>query len=161
MATNYHEIILHVNGSKHEVVVKTNAILLHTIREQLGLTGAKSGCENGDCGGCTVLINGRPMKSCMILTVSVEGQLITTIEGLENSEIQEAFVNFNGFQCGFCTSGFLLNAHALLQTNPHATEAEKKEWLDANLCRCTGYEGIRDAFNSAQQLTLNKKKKSS
>lgn len=156
-STKYHEVILTVNEQRHLVVIKSNAILLHTLREQVGLTGAKGGCENGDCGACTVLIDGQPRKSCMMLTIEVNNRSITTIEGLKDTEIQEAFINFNGFQCGYCTSGFLLNAHALLQNNPHATDSEKRTWLNSNLCRCTGYEGIRDAFNSAQQLTLDKK----
>jgi len=153
--SGYNEVILNVNGDQHQVLIRPSAILLHTLREQVGLTGAKGGCENGDCGACTVLIDGKPMKSCMMLAVEVGERAITTIEGLKDTEIQEAFINFSGFQCGYCTSGFLLNAHALLQTNPEATESQKQDWLSANLCRCTGYEGIRDAVNHAQEMTLS------
>lgn len=154
--SKYVEVILNVNEEKHQVLIKHNAVLLHTLREQLGLTGGKAGCENGDCGACTILLDGMPIKSCMMLTIEVENRRLTTIEGLNETEIQEAFVNFNGFQCGYCTSGFLLNAYALLQSKPNAEEHVKKEWLDSNLCRCTGYEGIRDAVNHAQTLILSK-----
>jgi len=151
------ELVLHVNNDQYEVLVKPNAILLHTLREQVGLTGVKGGCENGDCGACTVLVDGLPQKACMMLTVEVGDRKITTIEGLQDTEIQKAFINFSGFQCGYCTAGFLLNAHALLQINPSATEDEKQAWLNSNLCRCTGYEGIRDAVNAAQKEILENK----
>lgn len=148
----YTEVILNINESQHQVLIKPNTLLLHTLREQVGLTGAKGGCENSDCGACTVLIDGIPKKSCMTLTIEVGDREITTIEGLNDTEIQRAFINFNGFQCGYCTSGFLLNAHALLQNKPDATEEEKKEWLSSNLCRCTGYEGIKKAVDHAQEM---------
>lgn len=154
--SGYNAIVLNINGDQHEVLVKPNAVLLHTLREQVGLTGVKGGCENGDCGACTVLIDGLPRKSCMMLTVEVGSGKVTTIEGLRDTEIQRAFIDFSGFQCGYCTAGFLLNAHALLQINPSATEDEKRIWLNSNLCRCTGYEGIRDAVNAAQNEVLEK-----
>lgn len=153
----HQQLVININGSKHQVVVKPNAVLLHTLREEMGLSGAKGGCENGDCGACTVLIDGLPHKACMMLTVEVGERAVTTIEGLKDTEIQKAFVNFSGFQCGYCTSGFLLNAHALLQVKPEATDEEKRNWLDSNLCRCTGYEGIRDAVNAAQEDVLSKR----
>jgi len=156
--SGYQQVVLNINGSKHHAVVKPSAILLHTLREELGLSGAKGGCENGDCGACTVLLDGLPHKACMLLTVEIGNKEITTIEGLNDTEIQKAFVNFSGFQCGYCTSGFLLNAHALLQLKPHANDAEKQNWLDSNLCRCTGYEGIRDAVNAAQEKVQEKLK---
>lgn len=156
--SGYVELELMVNGRQRHVLTKPGDTLLHVLREKLGLTGAKAGCENGDCGACTVLLEGLPVKSCMMLAVEIGSKSVTTIEGLKDTEIQEAFVNFSGFQCGFCTSGFLLNAHALLQLKPDASEEDKKNWLDANLCRCTGYEGIRDALNSAQAKVLQNRK---
>ncbi len=154
--SGYTELTLQVNGQRERVIAKPNTSLLHVLRESIGLTGAKGGCENGDCGACTVLLDGQPIKACMTLAFEVGDRQVTTIEGLSDTEIQEAFIAFNGFQCGYCTSGFLLNAYALLETKPNATEEEKKEWLSANLCRCTGYEGIRDAVNDAQEKVLQR-----
>ncbi len=144
------EIILNVNGMDREVVVYPHETLLNVLRTQLNLSGTKAGCENGDCGACTVLIDGEPMKSCICLAVEMVGKKITTIEGLKETVIQKAFVDFAGFQCGFCTAGFLLNAYALLQKHPDADDDLKKSWLDANLCRCTGYEGIKLSLDAAQ-----------
>lgn len=149
--SGYQPVVLNINGDQLRVVIKPSAVLLHVLREEVGLTGVKGGCENGDCGACTVLVNGVPRKSCMMLALEAIGSEITTIEGLKDTEIQKAFINFSGFQCGYCTSGFLLNAHALLMTKPNATDDEKKAWLNSNLCRCTGFEGIRDAVNAAQK----------
>jgi len=148
---DYTSIILNVNGEKRRVVVKPSDTLLRVLREKLGLTGAKPGCENGDCGACTVLLDRKPVKSCMILAVEVADSEITTIEGLNNTEIQEAFYEEGGFQCGYCTSGFLLNTYALLEEKPDASDEEIKEWLQSNLCRCTGYEGIKNAVYSAKK----------
>jgi carbon-monoxide dehydrogenase small subunit len=142
-------IELQVNGERRRVIVRPADTLLRVLREKLGLTGPKPGCENGDCGACTVLLNGKPVKSCLVLAVEVEGEEITTVEGLRNTPIQEAFQEYEGFQCGFCTPGFIVNAHALLQAHPRPTEEQVDEWLSANLCRCTGYEGIRDAVHAA------------
>ncbi|NCC94439.1 MAG: (2Fe-2S)-binding protein, partial [Opitutae bacterium] len=137
------ELILHVNGEERRTAVRPGETLLRVLREQLGLTGAKCGCENGDCGACTVLLDGRPVKSCMVLAVECDDTAITTIEGLRDHPVQKAFAEENGFQCGFCTPGQILNAAALLDAHPEPDEAADREWMQSNLCRCTGYEGIR------------------
>ena len=138
-------ITLTVNGETHGLVVRAGDTLLHVLRERLGLQGAKRGCENGDCGACTVLMDGQPVKSCLILAVEAEGRPITTIEGLKDTAIQRAFLEHHGFQCGFCTAGFILNAHALLKAHPRPEKETIRSWLESNLCRCTGYEGIERA----------------
>jgi len=138
-------IILNVNDELREVVIKPSDILLYTLREQLGLTGAKDGCENGDCGSCTVLVDGWPVKSCLMLTVEAIGKKITTVEGLKNAPIQKAFVEEFAYQCGYCTSGFLLVCHALKNIHPDASDIIIDEWLQSNICRCTGYEEIGKA----------------
>lgn len=148
---DYTSVILNINGEKRKVVVKPSDTLLRVLREKLGLTGGKPGCENGDCGACTVLLDGKPVKSCMILALEVVGKEITTIEGLVNTEIQQAFHEEGGFQCGYCTSGFIVNAYALLEEKPEADDEEMKEWLQSNLCRCTGYEGIKNAVYTAKE----------
>lgn len=149
-------ISLHVNGEEYHVTVRPADTLLNTLRNQLGLTGAKIGCENGDCGACTVLLEGNPVKSCMILTVSTEGQNITTVEGLRDTPIQRAFVEHQGFQCGFCTPGFIVNSHALLQAHPKPDEQTLRDWLQSNICRCTGYEGIERAVRAAGEMEQNR-----
>lgn len=141
-------ITLHINGEDREVVAKPSDILLYTLREQVGLTGAKPGCENGDCGACTVLIDDWPMKSCLMLTVEAVGKKITTVEGLNNASIQKAFVENFAFQCGYCTSGFLMVCHALAQYQPDANDDVIQQWLQSNICRCTGYEEIESAIKS-------------
>ncbi len=155
--SGYSEIILQVNGEVRTVLIKPNQTLLHILREHMGLMGAKIGCENGDCGACTVLLEGVPVKACLMLAMEVLGKKITTIEGLKDTEIQEAFIEHSGFQCGFCTSGFLINSYALLETKPNADENEKIDWLSANLCRCTGYEGIKLAVDAAQGKVRERK----
>ncbi len=144
------EIVLNINGLDREIVVYPHETLLHVIRGQLNLSGTKAGCENGDCGACTVLVDGVPMKACLCLAVEMVGKQITTIEGLKETPIQQSFVEHGGFQCGFCTAGFLLNVHAMLKAHPDADDEIKKEWLNSNLCRCTGYEGIKIAVDTAQ-----------
>jgi carbon-monoxide dehydrogenase small subunit len=139
------ELTLRVNGEERRAVVRPGDILLGTLRESLGLTGVKAGCENGDCGACPVLLDGRPVKSCLVLTLSAASREITTIEGLRDTPLQRAFVRENGFQCGFCTPGVLMNAHALLAANPSPPAETVRTWLESNLCRCTGYEGIERA----------------
>jgi carbon-monoxide dehydrogenase small subunit len=142
-------ITLTVNGESRSLVVRAGDTLLHVLRERLGLQGAKRGCENGDCGACTVLLDGLPVKSCLVLAVEAEGRPITTIEGLRDTAIQRAFLEHDGFQCGFCTAGFILNAYALLQLHPHPKKETIRSWLESNLCRCTGYESIERAVLAA------------
>ena len=146
------ELVLNVNDEERRVAVRPGDTLLRVLREKLGLTGAKCGCENGDCGACTVLLDGKPVKSCMILAVECDGAAITTIEGLRDHPVQQAFMEENGFQCGFCTPGMILNAAALVAAHPEPDEAADREWLQSNLCRCTGYEGIRQALARAREL---------
>lgn len=141
-------IELDINGEMKQVVVNASDILLYVLREQLGLTGAKPGCENGDCGACTVLVDSWPVKSCLMLAVEAIGHKIVTVEGLQNAPIQKAFVENWGFQCGYCTSGFLMVCHSLLLNHPNAEEYVMEEWLQANICRCTSYEEIRNAIKS-------------
>ena len=123
--------------------------LLDLLREDLGLTGTKEGCGEGECGACTVLVNGRPRLSCLTAAIQVDGKEVLTIEGLrENGELhplQRAFVEAAGVQCGFCTPGFIMAAYALLKENPDPTPQEVKDWLSGNLCRCTGYQQIVEA----------------
>lgn len=147
---DFTQLILNVNGEKKKVIVSPKDTLLHVLREKLGLTGAKPGCENGDCGACTILLDGKPVKSCLILAVEVEGQSITTIEGLRDTPIQKAFIEESAFQCGYCTPGFIMNCHAMLNTHPDADDKTIRQWLSSNLCRCTGYEEIEKAVKRAQ-----------
>ncbi|HHU22528.1 MAG TPA: (2Fe-2S)-binding protein [Clostridiales bacterium] len=142
-------ITLNVNGQPHEVMVRPADLLLDVLREQLGLTGAKPGCKNGDCGACTVIIDGWPAKSCLVLAVEAEGHVILTVEGLEGkAPIQKSFVKDNAFQCGYCTSGFLMVCHALQMQHPDMPEEHViEEWLQSNICRCTSYQEIRRAVH--------------
>ncbi|QQZ11633.1 (2Fe-2S)-binding protein [Heyndrickxia vini] len=141
-------ISFQINGEEKNVYIRPAELLLDMLREQLGLTGAKPGCKNGDCDTCTVLINGKPIKSCLKLAIEAKGQAITTIEGLKNEPIQKAFVEKFAVQCGYCTSGFILNCHALLQIHPNATDEIIEDWLGSNLCRCMGYQEIKEAVKS-------------
>jgi aerobic carbon-monoxide dehydrogenase small subunit len=141
---------LDVNGEKRNVNVRPADTLLRVLREQLGLIGAKPGCENGDCGACTVLVDGWPIKSCIMLTVEAVGHRITTIEGLKDTPIQKVFIEKGGFQCGYCTSGFIMNCHGLITIHPDADDSIIQEWLESNICRCTGYEEIKEAVKLAQ-----------
>jgi len=147
---DFTQLILNVNGEKKKVIVSPKDTLLRVLREKLGLTGAKPGCENGDCGACTILLDGKPVKSCLILAVEVEGQSITTIEGLRDTPIQKAFIEESAFQCGYCTPGFIMNCHAMLNAHPDADDKTIRQWLSSNLCRCTGYEEIEKAVKRAQ-----------
>ncbi|OCT15282.1 (2Fe-2S)-binding protein [Paenibacillus pectinilyticus] len=143
------EIELHVNDRRHHATIRSADTLLRVLREQLGLTGAKAGCENGDCGACTVLVEGVPIKSCLMLAIEAKGCRLTTIEGLGgNAPIQEAFVKNFAFQCGFCTPGFIMVCHALVNSQPNASEDIIEEWLQSNICRCTSYEEIGAAVRS-------------
>jgi len=147
---DFTQLILNVNGEKKKVIVSPKDTLLRVLREKLGLTGAKPGCENGDCGACTILLDGKPVKSCLILAVEVEGHSITTIEGLRDTPIQKAFIQESAFQCGYCTPGFIMNCHAMLNAHPDADDKTIRQWLSSNLCRCTGYEEIEKAVKRAQ-----------
>lgn len=141
-------IQLNINNEFKDVVVSPSDILLETLRSQLGLTGAKPGCENGDCGACTVLIDSWPIKSCLMLTVEAIGKQITTVEGLKNAPIQRAFIEKFGFQCGYCTSGFLMVCHALATIHPNPPDILMDDWLQSNICRCTSYEEIGNAIRA-------------
>jgi len=140
------EVILIVNGEEREVRVEPRQTLLDTLRNDLGLTGTKEGCGGGNCGTCTVLLNGKAVSSCIVLAVEVEGQEITTIEGLAQAgkihPLQKAFIEEGAIQCGFCTPGMILTAKAFLDTNPHPTEVQVRQAIAGNLCRCTGYDKI-------------------
>lgn len=144
-----------VNGELHEAAVLPYHSLLEFLREDLALTGTKRGCDQGDCGACTVILNGRVVPSCLTLAVAAEGATVTTIEGLatdgELHPIQHAFVEGAAIQCGFCTPGMILSSVALLQENPQPTDREIRGAIAGNLCRCTGYSQIVAAIQSAAQ----------
>lgn len=139
---------ININGEERSLSVRSGDTLLFAIRENLGLTGAKPGCLNGDCGACTINVEGWPMKSCLMLVVEAEGKKVTTVEGLENTPIQQAFVENFAFQCGYCTPGFIMNCHSLIEQHPDANDELIKEWLESNICRCTGYAEIEKAVKS-------------
>ena len=144
-----HEITFNVNGEPYTVAVKSQHTLLDVLREKLGITSPKRGCENGECGACTVLLDGKPVNSCMVLAVEAAGHEIETVESLardgELHPLQKAFIEHNAVQCGFCTPGVLMSAKGLLDENPHPNEDEIRHALAGNLCRCTGYVRIVDA----------------
>ncbi|MCJ8010111.1 (2Fe-2S)-binding protein [Lederbergia wuyishanensis] len=140
---------LHINGEIREVAIRSADTLLQTLRNEFGLNGAKRACENGDCGACTVLVNGEPMHSCLTLSIENTDKMITTIEGLMGSPIQRAFVENWAIQCGFCTPGFIVNCQGLMNKHPDADEATIEEWMQSNLCRCTGYAEIKAAIITA------------
>ena len=148
-------IQLSVNGQQVQVSVGGNETLLDCLRNQLGLTGTKKGCDQGDCGACTVLVDGIPVNSCLMLAFEADGREIRTIEGLTQEDglhpLQEAFISHNAVQCGFCTPGMILTAAALLKENPHPSETEIRHYLQGNLCRCTGYSKIVQAVQAAAQ----------
>ncbi|MEY8346918.1 (2Fe-2S)-binding protein [Bacillus cereus] len=145
------QLSLHVNGEDREVVVRMADTLLYTLRHRLGLTGAKPGCENGDCGACTVLVEGIPIKSCIILAVEAIGKQIITVEGLRETPIQKAFEDKWAFQCGYCTPGFIINCHALVTKKMDVDDSVIEEWLSSNICRCTSYQEIEEAVKSVLQ----------
>ncbi len=145
-------IKLDINGEERSLIVRPADTLLRVLREQFGLHGAKPGCENGDCGACTVLIDGMPIKSCIILAVEAVGHKVLTIEGLRGEPIQKAFIEKRGFQCGYCTPGFIMNCQGLVINRPDADDETIEEWLQSNICRCTGYEEIREAIKSVLSL---------
>jgi carbon-monoxide dehydrogenase small subunit len=148
-------VLLNVNGTEHEIEVEPNRLLLHALRDDVGLTGTKEGCSIGVCGACSVIVDGRLVSSCLTLAVACNGKQIATIEGLAVDgtlhPLQQAFVEYGGFQCGICTPGQIMAAKALLDENPHPTEEEIKEWMSGNLCRCTGYYKILEAIQAVVQ----------
>jgi aerobic-type carbon monoxide dehydrogenase small subunit (CoxS/CutS family) len=148
-------ITLHVNGESHELAVLPQRTLLEVLREDMGLIGTKHGCELGECGACTVLLDGVPVLACLTLPLEVQESEITTIEGLEQQgklhPLQETFAELGAAQCGYCTPGMLLSGAALLREHPCPTRAEIKEALAGNLCRCTGYTKIYEAVEAASE----------
>src|SRR6201984_2712516 len=146
-------IQLRVNGRLHELAVEPSKLLLDVLRQELQLTGSKRGCDDSSCGACTVQVDGVPMLSCTMLAASCEGQEITTVEGVSEhgalAAIQKAYGDWGGAQCGFCTPGFMMTVKHLLATNANPTEADVREALSSNLCRCTGYSQMYEAIKSA------------
>jgi carbon-monoxide dehydrogenase small subunit len=145
-----------VNGEPVEVLVKPHGRLIDVLRGSLGLVGTKEGCGNGECGACTVLLDGEPINACLLPAPEVQGRTVTTIEGLraptgELSRVQEAFVEHGGIQCGFCSPGMIMAATALLEKHPHPTDGEIRHALTGNLCRCTGYAQIVESVRAAAQ----------
>jgi aerobic-type carbon monoxide dehydrogenase small subunit (CoxS/CutS family) len=147
---------LRINGATHRIEIEPNRLLLDVLRQDLGLTGSKRGCDDSSCGACTVLVNGQPQMSCLLLAVSCQDDEITTIEGVargsELDPLQQGFVTEGGAQCGFCTPGMILTAKHLLSRNPEPSEEEIKEALSGNLCRCTGYTQILASIRRAIKL---------
>jgi aerobic-type carbon monoxide dehydrogenase small subunit (CoxS/CutS family) len=154
-------ITLHVNGEQHDVAVQPHHTLLEILREDMGLIGTKHGCELGECGACTVLVDGAPVLSCLTLPLEVQGCEITTIEGLERDgklhPLQETFAELGAAQCGYCTPAMLLSGAALLRDHPHPTHEQMKEALAGNLCRCTGYTKIYEAVDAAAERMASKR----
>ena len=142
-----------VNGRRHEHEVEPRLLLVHHLRDNLGLTGTHIGCDTSQCGACTILVDGQAVKSCTMFALQAEGKNLTTIEGMAKGDqlhpIQQAFWDEHGLQCGYCTPGMLLTAYALLQHQPNPTEADIREGLSGNLCRCTGYQNIVKAVQQA------------
>jgi carbon-monoxide dehydrogenase small subunit len=147
-------IRLRVNGVEHTRSVEVRKTLADFIREDLSLTGTHLGCEHGVCGACTILMDGEPVRSCLLFAVQADGHDLQTVESLGTPErlspLQQSFMDHHGLQCGFCTPGFLMSAHALLRDNPRATDAEIKDVLGGHLCRCTGYTSIFDSVKAAR-----------
>ena len=157
MSEELHSVRLVVNGVSHDVRVPARRLLSDALRHDLGLTGTHVGCEHGVCGACTVLVDGAPVRSCLLFAVSLDGAAITTTEGLRSADggmgpVQRAFHECHALQCGFCTPGFLLTAEALLRERRDPSEREVREALAGNLCRCTGYVNIVDAVLRGVQL---------
>lgn len=148
-------VSLLVNGEKSQLLVAVHKTLLEVLREDMSLTGTKHGCELGECGTCTVLVDGKPELSCLVLPVQVEGRAITTIEGMADGSqlhpLQQAFAELGAAQCGYCTPGILLASRSLLEANPHPTRLEIQDALAGNLCRCTGYVKIVEAVELAAE----------
>ena len=148
-----HHVTAHVNGEETDFLCRTDQTLLSVLRDELGLTGSKEGCSSGDCGACTVAVEGRPVCACLMLGVEAAGQRIDTIEGMAAGDrlhpLQTRFLELAALQCGFCTPGILVAARCLLERNPNPTETEVRFWLAGNLCRCTGYDKIVRAVLAA------------
>jgi len=147
-------IQLKVNGDVYEIAVEPSRRLVSVIREDIGLTGTKEGCGRGDCGACTVLLDGRAVNSCLVLAVEAQGKEITTIEGVAKDgklhPVQKALIDYGAVQCGFCTPGIVLTAKALLEENPNPSEEEIRDYLSGNICRCTGYVKIVQAIKAVK-----------
>lgn len=149
-----HRVKITINGKEYEHEVEPRLLLVHYIREKARLTGTHVGCDTGNCGACTILCNGRLIKSCLMLAVQANGAKLTTIEGLAGNglhPVQDAFLEKFGLQCGYCTPGMILNTCYLLQSNPEPSEAEIREALEGNLCMCTGYQHIIEAVRYAAE----------
>ena len=150
-------ISLTINDKEYEVAVKPNQTLTDLLRYDLGLTGTKKGCEVGDCGTCTVIMDGKPVNSCLVLALQANGKQIVTIEGLETGQglhpIQKAFVEKGSIQCGFCSPGMILSAKSLLDRNPKPNESDIRTAISGNLCRCTGYQKIVEAVQHASKMS--------
>jgi carbon-monoxide dehydrogenase small subunit len=144
------KVHLTINNKACDLIVEPNRTLAEVIRKDLGLTGTKVGCEVGDCGACTVIMDGEPVNSCLVLAVQADGRDIVTVEGLESNgklhPLQQAFIDMGAIQCGFCTPGMILSAKSLLDKNPRPTEEEVRKAISGNLCRCTGYQKIVEAI---------------
>lgn len=147
-----HQISLLANGETHDLLVSPNRSLLEVLRDQLGLLGTKKGCDTGDCGACTVIMDGLAVNACLVLAVEVNGREVTTIEGLAREgkldPLQQAFIDHHAAQCGFCTPGMILSAKALLDRNPNPSDLEIRTAIAGNLCRCTGYTKIVEAVRA-------------
>ena len=150
------DIAIEVNGQTHDLEIDARWTLLHVLREELGLTGAKRGCDRGECGACTVLLDDVPVNSCMTLAATVSGRRIRTVEGLSSSgslhPVQQAFLDNDGGQCGFCTPGFLMSATALLEHNPNPTDGDIRSALAGNICRCNAYGRIIESVRAARDV---------
>ena len=147
------EITLNINGKNYPVRVEPRRTLVDTIRDDCGQTGTHIGCEHGVCGACTVLVNGEPMRACLMFAVQADGRKIRTVEGLADGDtlhpLQQAFIDHHGLQCGFCTPGFLMLAAGVLERDPHISDEDLRDVLSSNLCRCTGYQNIIKAVRAA------------
>tara|TARA_B100000700_G_scaffold317235_1_gene408276 strand:+ start:91 stop:585 length:495 start_codon:yes stop_codon:yes gene_type:complete len=158
-----HDISYTVNGQQHDIAVEPRKTLLAVLRDQLQLTGTKEGCSTGDCGACTIIIDGATYTSCLVLGVEADGRDITTVEGIAEGDklhpVQDAFVKKGGLQCGFCTAGLIVSSAALLDENPDPTDDEIKVGLSGNLCRCTGYTKITEAVRYASKVMKRRAKK--
>ena len=154
------QILLTVNGVKQELLVSTNELLLNVLRDHLGLTGAKYGCGIGECGSCTVLLDGEPVLACLTLAVAVDGSEVVTVEGIALSDgrlhpVQESFLEHGAVQCGFCTPGMIVMAKALIDENPSANEEDIRQHIRGNICRCTGYTQIVKAIQACSTKDKN------